>query len=206
MATLGDRRALVYVPTSFAGGGPALVAIHGNGDSAENFLAIGLRAAADANGFAVALPIAGAGFMGVDWDAYNPGNSDVLLVDAARAHLVAGGADPKHVFLLGYSQGGYLAFHAGMVYSDRFGAVHVAGATDPTPGRGLAAMAPRHIPVDMLIGSGDFAIDGARATRDELMGLGFEVRYTELPGVGHCCYVHERYADIWPWLAARPLP
>lgn len=212
MQTVGSRQVLLYVPSSFAGGGPALIALHGNGDTASNFLATSdLQPLADAHGIALALPVAipGSALMGTDWDAYTTpasANPDITLVASTITFLTDGGASPHAVYLLGYSQGGYLAFHAAMDLADRLGAVNVSSAADPLPGYGLARMAVRRIPVDLLIGDADFGIANARATRDELTSLGYDLRYTELPGVGHCCFHGERAEDIWSWLSARPLP
>lgn len=212
---VGDRQVLLYVPTRWRAGAPGLVALHGNGDTAANFLATsGLQGVADAEGVALALPLAlaGSGPMGVDWDAYTrpaSANRDLRLVADARALLVAGGVDSRRVFLAGQSQGGYLAFHAGMVFAADFGAVNVSAAGDPMPGLGLAGMAPRRIPVDLLTGDGDFALANIRRTRDDLRARGFDLRYTELPGVGHCCPLSVRTGQspgVWAWLSARPLP
>jgi hypothetical protein len=74
------------------------------------------------------------------------------------------------------------------------------------PGSGLVSGAPRRIPVDLLIGSEDYGIDNARATQAELTAAGFELRYEEIPGWGHCCFQSDRAAGIWTWLSARPLP
>lgn len=177
-----------------------------------NFLLTsGFREVATSQNVALIVPIAlsGSGPMGVDWDAYtlpSTSNRDVTVARDARAYLVRGGVDPHRTFLVGYSQGGYLAYHVAMAGSTEFGAVTVAAAGDPLPGANLAAMATRHLPIDLLIGSGDFGISNARNTRDDLTRRGFEVRYTELPGVGHCCPVSGRAADIWSWISARPLP
>jgi len=213
--SLGSRRALRYVPTSYRGGGSGLVLLHGNGDTASNFLATsGMQPVADAQGMVLLLPeaIAGSGPMGVDWDAYTrplASNADLVLVRAARDHLVAGGVDARRVFLAGQSQGGYLAFHAAMALSELFGTVNVTAAADPLPGLNLAAMATRRIPVDLLTGSGEFALGNVQRTRDDLRGRGFEVRYTELAGVGHCCPLSTRTGtapSVAAWLQARPLP
>lgn len=213
--TLGARRALRYVPQSYRAGGAGLVLLHGNGDTASNFLATsGMQPVADAQGFVIVLPeaIAGSAPMGVDWDAYTrpmTANGDMLLVRAARDHLVAGGVDARRVFLAGQSQGGYLAYHAAMAMSALFGAVNVTAAADPLPGLNLAGMATRRIPVDLLAGSGEFALANVQRTRDDLRARGFEVRYTELPGVGHCCPLSTRTGtapSVAAWLLARPLP
>lgn len=215
VVTVGTRRVLLYIPTRWRGGGAGLVALHGNGDTASNFLRTsGLMAVADSEAVALALPMAipGSAPMGVDWDAYTrpaSSNGDLRLVQDTRALLVSGGVDARRVFLAGQSQGGYLAFYAGMTFSTLFGAVNVSAAGDPMPGLGLAGMAARRIPVDLLTGSGDFAIANIRSTRDDLRTRGFDVRYTELPGVGHCCPLSTRTDTapaMWQWLSARPLP
>ena len=215
VVAVGARRVLLYVPARWVRGGPGLVALHGNGDSASNFLRTsGLAAVADSEGVALALPLAipGSAPMGVDWDAYTrpaSSNGDLGLVQDTRALLVNGGVDGRRVFLAGQSQGGYLAFYAGMALSTLFGAVNVSAAGDPMPGLGLAGMAARRIPVDLLTGDGDFAIANIRRTRDDLRARGFDVRYTELPGVGHCCPLSTRTGTapaLWQWLSARPLP
>ena len=215
VVAVGTRSVLLYVPARWRGGGAGLVALHGNGDSASNFLRTsGLMAVADREGVALALPMAipGSAPMGVDWDAYTrpaSSNGDLRLVQDTRTLLVNGGVDARRVFLAGQSQGGYLAFYAGMTFSTLFGAVNVTAAGDPMPGLGLAGMSPRRIPVDLLTGAGDFAITNIRSTRDDLRSRGFDVRYTELAGVGHCCPLSTRTdtaTAVWQWLAARPLP
>lgn len=215
VVSLGARRTLLYVPTSYRAGGPGLVLLHGNGDTPSNFLATsGMMPVADAQGLVLSLPeaIRGSGPMGVDWDAYTRplgSNPDLVLVRAARDHLVAGGVDARRVFLAGQSQGGYLAYHAAMAMSDFFGAVNVTAAGDPLPGLNLAGMATRRIPVDLLTGSGEFALANVQRTRDDLRARGFEVRYTELAGVGHCCPLSARHGtapSVAAWLLARPLP
>ena len=67
----------------------------------------------------------------------------------------------------------------------------------------LVGDAARAIPVDMLIGSEDWNIGGARDTRDELTAAGFEVRYEEIAGWGHCCFRSERADGIFTWLLAH---
>lgn len=101
---------------------------------------------------------------------------------------------------------GERTFRVRKTRSDRFGAASVISAGDPLPGANLARLAVRRIPISFLIGSGDFGIANTRSSRAALMALGFEVRYTELPGVGHCCPLRGRAADEWSWLSSRPLP
>lgn len=211
----GDVRTyILHVPSGFVGPGPLLLALHGNGDSAANFLRTStLGAAADRHRFLLVVPqgeesntLAGP----ADWDAYATpatSNHDFLFLDAVLDEVEAtGGVDPHRRFLLGYSQGGYMAFFTAMNGADVFGAVHIHSAANPMPGSRLVSGAVRRIPVDLLIGTGDWGLSGARATRGELESAGFEVRYEEIDGWGHVPFRSERVDDIWTWLAARPLP
>jgi polyhydroxybutyrate depolymerase len=204
-----DREIVLYVPSSWNEGGPAMVALHGNGDTAAAFLQwTGLDALADAEGIALALPAAipGHAMGGTDWDAYSPAasNIDLPLVTAARDLLTAGGAGAGRVYLLGFSQGGFLAYRAAMEQSTIFAAVHVASAGDPFGG-GTADEAARKIPVDLLVGANDSLVSVARATRDDLVRLAFDHRYTEIAGEGHCCPIMGRVGDAWTWLSSRQL-
>jgi predicted esterase len=209
-----ERQYVLHVPPGFSGPGPLLVALHGNGDSAANFLATSdLGGASDRHGFLLALPqgvrsdtLAGP----ADWDAYArpaSSNQDFLFIQAVLADIEAtGGVDSRRRFLLGYSQGGYMAFFTSMNAAETFGAVHVHSAANPMPGAGLVEGAGRLIPVDILIGTDDWAISQARSTRSELEAAGHEVRYEEISGWGHVPFRSERVDTIWSWLAARPLP
>lgn len=205
-----DRAILVYVPNGWKVGDSAAVALHGNGDSANNFLvSMGLRASADARGVALALPRAMSGhYQGLDWDAYTQPtsrNPDIAVVEAAHALLAAGGADPDRIYLLGYSQGGFLSYRVAMERPLMFAAAHVSGASCPLPGYGLEEDAARRIPMDLLIGTRDSLLSNARDSRALLERLGFEVRYAELAGVGHCCPLQNRATDVLDWFLDHTL-
>ena len=203
-----DRDVVVYVPAGWSAGDPGIVALHGNGDTPDQFLLwTGLKDVADAEGIALALPAAIPGhFMDVDWDAYSPlaSNLDLPLVFACRDLLTGGGVGAARIYLLGHSQGGFLAYRAAMDASTTFAAVEVASAGDPFGG-GSADGATRKIPVDLLVGADDSLVGLARATRDDLVRLAFDHRYTEVPGEGHCCPIMGRVADAWAWLSSRQL-
>jgi poly(3-hydroxybutyrate) depolymerase len=199
----------LYVPSSWKAGGPGVVALHGNGDTAANFLASqGLRSGADAQGVAIAAPQALSGHAnGLDWDAYStsPSNIDLAVTRTARETLQSGGVDPKRTYMLGYSQGGFLSYLASMVDSQHYGAGHVAAAGSPLgPGK-LEPQAARKIPMDILVGANDSLKSVAKSSADALQSSGFEVRYTELAGVGHCCPLTTQVPSVLAWLVARSL-
>ena len=204
-----DRTIVLYVPAQWGSGDPGIVALHGNGDTADNFiLSMGLKSAADSHGVALAAPQAVSGhYQGVDWDAYTDpaSNMDIAVVRAARSYLQAGGVSSTHTYVLGYSQGGFLSYRCAMVDSTSFAAGHVSSAGSPLGGSTLEQGAARKIPMDLLIGTNDGLLSVMQSSRDTLLGLGFEVRYTELPGVGHCCPLQSQADSVVTWLLTHPL-
>jgi polyhydroxybutyrate depolymerase len=176
---------------------PLVIALHGNGDSAANFVAsVGLDSAARAQGVILAVPqgiaqqfsYAGQN-LDVDWDAYRSeaeGNMDLPLLDAIYNNLLAtSSVQLGRIYLFGYSQGGYLAFRQAMEDSASLAAAVVVSAANPLPGSSLITDATRKIPIAITIGSNDYAISLARQTRTELENNSFEVRYEEITGAGH---------------------
>jgi len=194
-----QRSVLLVVPDAVIGGQlPLVIALHGNGDTAANFVSsIGLDSAAGARGVIIAAPqgiaqtftIGGQTLSDIDWDAYRSeggGNIDLPLLDAVYNDLVATNSVARdQVYIFGYSQGGYMAFREAMDDSASLAAAVVVSATNPLPGSSLVADAVRHIPVALTIGTNDYAINQARQTSTDLQNAGFEVRYEEIAGAGH---------------------
>lgn len=188
------RTAILYVPAA-AGAGPLplVIALHGNGDTNTNFVAATrLTARADAAPFVLVAP------QGIpqqllgttlSWDAYHSvaeGNIDEPLFDALRARLVESSSiDEKRVFVFGYSQGGYMSFRYGMDTAAALSCAGVLAAAAPTSDPQLVTGAARKIAVALQIGTLDFAIDAARATRATLISHGNPLNYNEIAGAGH---------------------
>jgi poly(3-hydroxybutyrate) depolymerase len=197
------RTALRYVPTTATSASQVAVLLHGNGDTAANFLATsGLKARADADGTVllvpqgitrdVVVPIVGQTIPGIDWDAYNSaaaGNLDLPFLDQLRTDLVATGqVDAHHVFVFGYSQGGYLAFEYGMVTGTALSCAAVLAASSPFGGGGndpLITGATRKLAVVLQIGTNDGAYGAAQTTATTLTGAGFPTELHAVAGAGH---------------------
>ncbi|MBL8606116.1 MAG: hypothetical protein JNL38_02300 [Myxococcales bacterium] len=192
------RTVNLVVPTSVSAGKvPLVLALHGNGDSASNFVKTsGLAAYAETKGYVLAAPqgisqsftYQGQPVNGVDWDAYRTrgdGNIDLALLDALKQKLVASGSiDEKRVMVYGYSQGGYLSFHYGIVGSAETSCAAVLAAASPL-GTSFVQQATRKIPFALQIGANDGAAAAARQSRDALQGKGHPVQYDEIPGAPH---------------------
>lgn len=197
----GQSRSVIVVVPQAAGSQkvPLVIALHGNGDTASNFIQTsGLAGLADSRGFIVAAPqgitqtitVGGQTVPNVAWDAYRAtvdGNIDLPLLDAIRTDLVeSGSVDTQRIFPYGYSQGGYMSFRSAMESAAVLSCGAVLAAADPFGGSGgLLQKAARKIPVSLQIGTKDWAIDLARSTRDALQQSGFPVDYHEIQGAGH---------------------
>lgn len=193
------RTAVLYVPTTATNASPLVLAMHGNGDTAPNFLATsGLKALADKDSLVLAIPQGiqrDVMFMGqtvpqVAWDAYNTtGNIDTALVDMLRTQLQATKqVNVKKTFVFGYSQGGYFSFMLGMTEATSLSCTGVLAAASPYGGGAndsLITGAARKIPVAMQIGTLDYGYNAAQATQATLMSKGFPLQFNAIQGANH---------------------
>ncbi len=192
------RAVLVVVPAAITTQKlPLVIALHGNGDTNANFIVTsGLEADAASNGFVLAAPqgmtqtitVGSQTVPDVDWDAYRTvagGNIDLPLLDAIRTQLVATGSiDANKVFTYGYSQGGYLSFRYAMETAAQVSCGAVLAAANPL-GSQLVTSAARKVPIAIQIGTNDYGIANAQATKSLLEQNGFPLDYHEIQGAGH---------------------
>lgn len=158
----GLRRAVRFYRPSTMPERPALVlALHGSGGDGERLRRLTDRAlerVADQNGFLVAYPDA----LGGQWHdcrAKAPhatalaGLDDIefLRVVASKSQAIAGGP-LAGVFIVGYSNGGHLAFRAALEDPDAFTAFATIGAHLPVPEE--CACYSSDAPVSILLMSG----------------------------------------------------
>lgn len=198
------RTVVLHVPSGVATQKlPLILALHGNGDQAQNFMQTStLSARTDAivaapQGIQRDVSVGGAAAPNVAWDAYNSGagaNIDVALLDTLRAELgKSGSVDPARVYVFGYSQGGYMAFRYAKEASSDLACAAVVAAADPG---GTPKAFARKLPFVLQIGSGDYAIQNARSSKDALMAAGHEVQYNEIAGAGHSPFPGSKEAPL----------
>jgi predicted esterase len=142
---------------------PLVVGLHGRGDRSEGFTPF-LSDLARTRGLVLCVPEApyalatgdGPGF-GYEWYRRADAESELavqrITSELSQKYLLAvidsvlartPGADPENVFLLGFSQGGFLSFRLGLQHPDRFrGIIPIGGGFDP--GR-IVAGKPRFAP------------------------------------------------------------
>jgi poly(3-hydroxybutyrate) depolymerase len=185
----------VHVPTSITQRKlPVVLALHGNGDQATNFIATsGLLQLADSVGFVLVAPqgvsraisVGGQTTPPLSWDAYNARaqNADVQLFDALLDELVASGSvDTKKIVVYGYSQGGYASVRYGREGAARLACAAVIAAADAG---GVPTAFPRKLPFSIQIGSTDGARNGAASLAQSLQNAGHPVDFHEIAGAGH---------------------
>lgn len=108
-------------------------------------------------------------------------------------------ADPKRIYLVGYSMGGYGAWRSAADYPELFAAiVPISGGGDANNGRVLVS-----IPIWAFHGEKDDAVQVAetRSMVDAVAAASGKPRLTIFPNAGHaiCRDVCKR-ANLWEWL------
>lgn len=195
------RTAILYVPANATTTSQLAIALHGNGDTASNFFAAsGIKALADADGTVLIIPqgiqrnvtVGSQTLNNIAWDAYNSaanGNIDLPLLDQLRTQIVGTNqVASSHVFVIGYSQGGYLSFMYGMVQGDELSCAAVLAASSPFGGGSndsLINNAVRKLAVVLQIGTNDGAFGAAQTTANTLQADGFPTQFNAIQGAGH---------------------
>jgi len=134
--------------------------------------------------------------------------SDLDLFDALVVKLSADyKIDPKRIYVLGMSNGGYFAHLVGKERSKTVAAV--AAHSGPLGLQTLLGIgAERKFPVIIVHGKDDrlFPVAIARENRDKYQREGHDVQLVEIDGLGHFWGVKAQINDtIWQFFAEHPL-
>ncbi len=161
----------------------AVIALHGAGDTAENFARFLIRTSGNPS-LILAVPEAshklGSGFT---W-----GSDDVTRIAETRTDLIdIHGVDPQRVMLFGFSAGCVMGFH---VISQRpnefvcFAGIGAGIPPDRIPEAALAKAAP-YTAICYVVGKKDPSHSSYQSTLDLLDKHQFRVESDDPPGVGH---------------------
>ena len=168
-----------YDPTTAM---PLMLALHGSGDTANNFVNLWANLA-ESEGFIVLVPESLSG--GVSW---NPGTDTQVISELLDVVAAQWNIDECRVYLTGYSAGAHYGYMLGLANADYFAALGVqAGSLSFAIQGGIwPNQVPRKIAVDIHHGSNDpgVPISEAEYARDQLQAAGHVVYYATHPG-GH---------------------
>lgn len=171
---------------------PVLLAFHGSGDSAANYINI-WTAVAERENFLV---VAQEGEDRMGWGS----PSDVPVLNLIVEDLFeAYDADENRLYCTGFSAGGHWTYMLGLFNADVFAAMGVqAGSMSYVmSSAGWQDLIPRPIPVDIHHGRSDPVVPFSEAelARDTLTGLGHTVFFNPFDG-GHTTSAAHA-AEIW---------
>jgi poly(3-hydroxybutyrate) depolymerase len=193
---------VAYVPSSYDGKTlvPLVVALHGAGDTAMNYVNVVWKSNADQSGFIVIAP-EGTAPLG---NGYTWNTSDESLVLAAATDVWACYAiDPKKEIVHGFSAGGIMAYLIGLHDAARFSGVSISsadlGSAEAVYGGSLLPSAWK-IPVSHFHGTQDqnFPISYAIAGMDALLDAGHPFYWHPFDG-GHttnATFAATMYGDL----------
>lgn len=186
---------------------PLVVAFHGMGIDSKDMMPryTKLNETAERHGFLIAYPEAVGGSWGLRPArvAADTAFFDVLTREIEGKYAV----DANRVYVVGMSNGGYFAHLIAQARSEVVAAVasHSGVLGLQTIG-GIRAR--RKFPVIIIHGVQDrlFQVSRARENADTYRREGHEVKYVELPDVGHMWGTsHDVNETIWAFFAAHPL-
>ncbi len=190
----------LYVPSRFQAGEtyPLAVGLHGAGSNENAYMDFyegSFRKNAEQRGYIAVSPL-GQGPYGGFWESDGGGREVMEVITLVqKAYPV----DKKRIYLTGHSMGGGGTIHLGFNHPDRFAALApVAGFFGQTSQLGKAKKMP------LLIAQGEtdrvVKAERARALHQAAQQMGMpNVKYLELPGVGHFRIAQLVMGDVFDW-------
>lgn len=192
----------VSVPPARAVAPATLLLLHGAGGNGLDMVAA-WKAFADEHGIVLVAPT-------LSLTAAQETQVGRLLPAIVDAGTRGVAVDPKRTYVFGYSAGGYFAFDAATIGSERFAAVGVFAAIIAPEYVGIVEQAHRKTPVALYIGDHDrfWTLDQVRGTRDLLASHGFPVHYVEIANQDHSYagVAEQVNRDAWAYMSKTVLP
>jgi predicted esterase len=165
---------------------PLLVALHGAGGNARNFIRLWANVAPK-KGYIVAVPHGDQSVQGWKesqrtWGGNTPKYVKWMLEEVQKRYRI----NRERIYLSGFSAGGHVTFWVGLLYSDVFAAlVPCSGClSGRTPPEQLEKA--KHMPVRALVGKKDPNYRGVVQSCEKLRSVGFKtVVLREFPNLAH---------------------
>ena len=111
--------------------------------------------------------------------------------------------DPKRIYLTGVSRGGSAAWERAVQYPEKFAAMAVVCGMAPLP---YAAWINKKLPLWVFHGEKDRSIPFSESQNmvAKLKAMGYDVRFTAYPDVGHDSWVKAYQTDeLYEWFAKQ---
>ncbi len=111
--------------------------------------------------------------------------------------------DPKRVYLTGLSRGGGAAWEMVVQYPKRFAALAVVCGMTPLP---YASWIDKKMPIWVFHGEEDksIPISESQTMVDRLLSMGYDVKFTKYPGVGHDSWIQAyNTEELYDWFAEQ---
>ncbi len=199
-----QRTYLLYVYRNYTGKTPVplLIAVHGAGDTASNYIQTSRwKSVADQGGFLLAVPHKAGG----RWNYFTSPQTDAHFMDAIVKDVLKNfKANRKKVYIVGFSQGGYFTYCYAINRPHLYAGMGIQSAANPTNKRPQPA---RKIAVAFVIGTRDSAYSRAKANAQQLKQDGHPVLFISIPNAGHCCAAqHDKNVDVWNFLKKYSIP
>lgn len=164
---------------------PLLMVLHGYGDNADSFAGF-FREFAQKQRLILVAPraVVPTGPKGFEWAT--PADTALLVDRALEAVKSQHPVDQSRMALLGFSQGGAMAFHVALEQPFRFqGVIPVAGRYSPAASIRLQSGASNMPRFFLMVGSEDGSVESNRQALKDLPLFGVPTKLALYPRVGH---------------------
>jgi predicted esterase len=179
-----------------------VVALHGAGDTMDNYFSVVWQSNATSKNFLVVTP-EGSAPIGSGFTWY--GSDANLILDVMDDFAKCYSVDPKRQIIHGFSAGGVMAYLIGLEAAELFAGISISsadlGTAEAIAGKRLVpGVAAWLLPLSQTHGTSDtnFPIAQARAGRDRMIAAGHTVYWHEFAG-GHttsAALVEMTYDDL----------
>ncbi len=182
-----ESEPIIWLPDEIKEGDtlPLLMLLHGYGDNADSFAGF-FREFAQKERLILVAPraVVPTGPNGFEWAT--PADTAVLVDRALEAVKSQHPVDESRMALLGFSQGGAMAFHLALEEPFRFqGAIPVAGRYSPAASTRLQKERVEMPRFFLMVGSDDGAVESNRQAMKDLPAVGVATKLAVYPRVGH---------------------
>jgi len=199
-----ERSYYLFVPKPVpAAPAPLIVTLHGSGRNGRILLE-NWKSLAQKEGIILAGPDAlNPAFWGM------PADGPAFICALVEALKTKYPVHPDRVYLFGHSAGASFAILLALMESEYFAAAAVHAGSLARDNYHVLDYAKRKTPISIFVGTNDplFPLPIVRETREALLGRGFSVQLTEIPGHNHNYYSRagEINRDAWEFLRKHEL-